>query len=297
MKHYIAFDIGGTMIKYGILEEEGTLLFADSFQTEAENGGKAIITRVCQKVLEAKKKWKLSGIAISTAGMVDEKAGVILYANDNIPGYTGTRVKQIVEEYCQLPCEVENDVCCAALSEQKVGSAKGSNLCLCITVGTGVGGAIIYNGKIFHGFSHSAGNLGYMNVFGKNFESIASSKALVETVKQQKGIKDESFDGRAVFELAMQNDLVCKEAIQKLCDVLTYGIANACCIINPQVIVLGGGIMEQKDYLEDMLQSGLDKYLPDAIRKHTKLTFAKNGNHAGLLGAYYNWKEKANERI
>lgn len=297
MKQYIAFDIGGTMIKYGVLGDDETLLFTDSFPTNASHGGNDIIERVCQTIQEEKGKWNLFGVGISTAGMVDDKSGSILYANENIPGYTGVKVKEIIEHNCNLPCEVENDVACAALSEQKIGAAKNSEVCLCITVGTGVGGAIIYQGKVFHGSSHSAGNIGYMNAFGQNFEKMASSSALVKKVKLEKGITDEGFDGKAIFELAKQKDTVCIKAIKELCDILTYGIANACCILNPDIVVLGGGIMEQKEYLNDMLQQGLDEYLPEAIRKHTTLTFAKNGNNAGLFGAYYNLREKEYERI
>lgn len=292
MNHYIAFDIGGTMIKYGVIDEKASLIVVEEFPTNAIMGGQDIINRVCQKIKELKQSYHFLGVGISTAGMVDYENGTILYANDNIPNYTGTKVKQMIEEECLIPCEVENDVACAALSEQKIGAAKGSNHCLCITVGTGIGGAIILDGKIFHGHSNSAGNLGYMNVFGKTFENIASSKALVEQVKKQKGIEEGTFNGKTVFELAKQNDKICEEAIQNLCDRLAYGISNACCILNPELVVLGGGIMEQKEYLDGLLQSGLDKYLPTAIRKFTKLTFAANGNYAGLLGAYFNFKER-----
>lgn len=293
MKTYIAFDIGGTMIKYGVFNEEAELFFMKAVPTQASAGGKDIIKRVCQIIQEQKATSNLVGVGISTAGMVDYENGTILYANDNIPDYTGTKIKQIIEKRCGLPCEVENDVACAALSEQKVGAARGSKICLCITVGTGIGGAIILDGKIFHGSSNSAGNIGYMNVFGKRFESLASSRVLLEQVKREKGITDDTFDGIKLFEQAKQKDKICEESIQNMCDTLAYGIANACCILNPEIVVLGGGIMEQKEYLDGMLQGSLDKYLPQVIRRSTKLTFAQNGNRAGILGAYYNFKERS----
>lgn len=292
MDNYIAFDIGGTMIKFGILDENAKLLLVDRFPTRASAGGTEIIRRICQKMIELKSDWNLSGAGISTAGMVDHTTGTITYANDNIPGYTGINVKQLIEKKCGIVCEVENDVACAALSEQRSGAARGSSLCLGITVGTGIGGAVIMDGKIFHGFSNCAGNIGYTHVFGKTFESIASARALIEQVQKQKGIKDNCLNGEMIFELARQKDRICEEAIQNMCDKLAYGIANACCMINPEVVVLGGGIMEQKEYLNHMLQDGLDKYLTPEIRKNTKLVFAENGNNAGLLGAYFNFKEK-----
>ncbi|MFA9464562.1 MAG: ROK family protein [Velocimicrobium sp.] len=292
MNTYIAFDIGGTMIKYGLLEEDGTIIYADECKTQAKMGGAHIMDSICEKIAKLSKQKKLSGVAISTAGMVDPIKGSILYANDNIPNYTGTPIKEIIERTCKLPCEVENDVACAALSEQRVGAAKGSKVSFCVTVGTGIGGCVLIDGNVFYGAGNSAGHLGYMNVFGSQFEKVASSSAMVDTVNLEKNrtkTKDR-LDGKTIIQLAKDGDEVCIRAIDKMCDILGYGIANVCCVLNPEVVVLGGGIMTQKEYLNDRMQTSLDKYLHPAIRKNTRLTFAQNGNQAGLIGAYFNFK-------
>lgn len=117
MGNIAAFDIGGTFVKHGVISENGEVFFSKEYKTHAEKGGKWIIENLCAIVCELMKKQEISGVAISTAGVVDPEAGKIVYANENIPGYTGTEIKKIVEEHCGIPCEVENDVACAGLAE------------------------------------------------------------------------------------------------------------------------------------------------------------------------------------
>lgn len=289
MKFYVSIDIGGTSIKYGILDENIKFITSGEIATEAQKGGKNILEKVINIVSEYKKEYTLSGICISTAGMVDCEKGEIIHASDLIPNYTGTQIKKTLEDIFSIPCEVENDVNCAGLAEYFSGSAKGSSISLCLTIGTGIGGSIIINDKVFHGFSGSACEVGYMNMFKSKFEDLGATSILVKKVSKLKNCSENHIDGKLIFEMAKNNDEDCIKAIDEMVDILGMGIANICYVINPEVVVLGGGIMAQKDYLYDKIRLSLDKYLIPTISSKTKLEFAKNQNKAGMLGAYYNF--------
>ncbi|MEW9938361.1 ROK family protein [Clostridium butyricum] len=289
MKFYVSIDIGGTSIKYGILDENIKFITSGEIATEAQKGGKNILEKVINIVSEYKKEYTLSGICISTAGMVDCEKGEIIHASDLIPNYTGTQIKKTLEDIFSIPCEVENDVNCAGLAEYFSGSAKGSSISLCLTIGTGIGGSIIINDRVFHGFSGSACEVGYMNMFKSKFEDLGATSILVKKVAKLKNCSENHIDGKLIFEMAKNNDEDCIKAIDEMVDILGMGIANICYVINPEVVVLGGGIMAQKDYLYDKIRLSLDKYLIPTISSKTKLEFAKNQNKAGMLGAYYNF--------
>lgn len=289
MKFYVSIDIGGTSIKHGILDENIKFITSGEVATEAQKGGKNILEKVINIVSEYKKEYTLSGICISTAGMVDCEKGEIIHASDLIPNYTGTQIKKTLEDIFSIPCEVENDVNCAGLAEYFSGSAKGSSISLCLTIGTVIGGSIIINDKVFHGFSGSACEVGYMNMFKGKFEDLGATSILVKKVAKLKNCSENHIDGKLIFEMAKNNDEDCIKAIDEMVDVLGMGIANICYVINPEVVVLGGGIMAQKDYLYDKIRLSLDKYLIPTISSKTKLEFAKNQNKAGMLGAYYNF--------
>ena len=160
MKKYISIDIGGTAIKYGIVSENAEVLLKKEMKTEAQKGGPAILEKVIGIVEELKGEAD-AGVCISTAGMVDIEKGEIFYSAPLIPNYIGTAFKKTVEERFGIPCEVENDVNCAGLAEYKAGAAAGSKAAVMLTIGTGIGGCILLNGEVFHGFSNSACEVGY----------------------------------------------------------------------------------------------------------------------------------------
>ena len=156
MKEYICIDIGGTSIKYGMVREDGSFLTTGEMPTEAMQYGGPGIMEKAKKIVETyQAEYRPEGICVSTAGMVDCENGKITYASPLIPDYTGTEIKKTLEELYGIPCEVENDVNCAGLAEHFAGAARGSRISVCLTIGTGIGGAILIDGKVFHGFSGS----------------------------------------------------------------------------------------------------------------------------------------------
>lgn len=146
MNKYVSIDIGGTAIKYGIIYEDAEIICKRSMKTEAWKGGPAILQKVVGIVEEMKQEvpGEISGICISTAGMVDTKEGSIFYSAPLIPNYAGTQFKKTLEEMFQVPCEVENDVNCAGLAENRSGAAKGAKVALVLTIGTGIGLSLIH---------------------------------------------------------------------------------------------------------------------------------------------------------
>ncbi|MGG7059314.1 ROK family protein [Clostridium nigeriense] len=292
MKSYVSIDIGGTAIKYGVIAEDGTILIKDKMDTEAYKGGPEILNKVFRIVENYLEKYKLVGICISTAGMVDTEKGEIFYSAPLIPRYTGTKFKEELERRFSIPCEVENDVNCAGLAERISGAATDSKVTLCLTIGTGIGGCILIDRNIFHGFSNSACEVGYMHMFDSDFQTLGATSILTKKVAVRKQDSEEIWDGYHIFEEAKKGDDICITAIDEMVEIIGVGIANICYVINPEVVVLGGGIMAQDIYLKPKIEKAMKKYLLPSIAERTRLEFAKHKNDAGMLGAFYNFKNK-----
>lgn len=319
-KRYFALDIGGTKTKYALLGEKGEILSAYEKDTEAQKGGSFILENVkgeihrvlaelkgnpmegaqadtkgdakAERTTEAKIEPLLSGICISTAGMVDEIKGEIIHAGPQIPEYKGCKWKEEIERTFSIPCEVENDVKCAGLGEYSFGSGKGTSSMLCLTIGTGIGGSFILNGEVYHGTSHSAMEIGYMQIPGGMFQRMASTSALVKRVASRKGEPEELWNGKRIFEEVAKEDKICLEELDRLCDALSIGLSNLCYAFNPECIVLGGGIMEQKDILLPKIWGHLQEHLVPIVAENTRLLAASLGNRAGLLGAYVHFQNR-----
>ncbi len=290
----MTFDIGGTAIKYGLIRLEGNkpvIIYQQEIDSNAKIlKGKGIIKKVIELVQQEIQKEDIEGIAISTAGMVDAEKGSIIYANENIPEYTGMQVKEIIERQFDIPCWVENDVNAAALGETIFGAGKSAHNVFMLTIGTGIGGAVVLNHEIFHGSSGSAGEIGYMWIGEHHYQDISSTTALVDNVAKQ--TKEQGLNGKIIFERAKNNDEICIKAIDDLCSNIVKGISNCICMLNPQTIILGGGIMMQRDYLEPIMKKYVNKYVNEALLETFNLEFASLGNHAGMIGAFAYWLKK-----
>ncbi|MEY8339524.1 ROK family protein [Lachnospiraceae bacterium 62-35] len=289
MKKYISIDIGGTAIKYGIVGEDGVILNHSEIPTQAEQGGPAILEKAVDIVRRFYEQEKLCGICISTAGMVDTRKGEVFYSAPLIPDYAGTRFKEVMESKFAISCEVENDVNCAGLAEYVSGAGKGTNPMLMLTIGTGIGGCMVVDGQIFHGFGNSACEVGYMHMGDCDFQTLGAASTLTKKVAGRKQEPEENWNGRSIFEQAKAGDEICIKAIDEMTDVLGLGIANICYVINPQTVVLGGGIMAQENYLKERIQKAVDRYLLSSMAAQTQIAFAKHKNNAGLLGAFYHF--------
>ena len=288
---YICIDIGGTAIKYGVADAAGSFRTRGSVPTEAkEQGGTGIVQKVFAIVREAQQTHAVKGVAISTAGMVDPKAGCIVYAlADAIPDYTGTDWKALMHDAFGLPASVENDVNCAALGELWRGAGQGCSSLFAMTIGTSIGGCLIVDGKVVHGASQSAGEIAYMRVPGGRLHERCSATCLVASVCRTKGLPAGSIDGHAVFDLLRKGDPDAAEEVTALIDALADAITNVIAVANPERVVLGGGIMAQEEVLRPPLEEALRGRLPPLVYEATTIAFAATQNDAGMLGALYHF--------
>ena len=296
-QYYVVVDIGGTAIKYGLTDANGNFFVQDSQPTKAiEDGGMGIVHKVVAIVQSFKAQYNITGVAIDTAGIVKpEPDGEIIYAGEkSFPGYSGIKLGKLVSEACALPCTVENDVNAAAMGEYWQGAAKGAASAFVMTVGTGIGGAILIDGKIFSGASFSAGELGFSRLHGENciLEEVASTKAMINEAACSHNMSPAELPGETVFKWAKQGDVDAVLAIEHMTDALSEGIANVCALLNPEVIVLGGGIMDQREYLYPRLSQRLKTLVVPAMRTNTRLVFAELGNVAGMIGALYSFLQR-----
>ncbi len=283
----LAFDIGGTEIKYAFCDESFNLTDNKSIPTNAHEGGKRIIERVVEII---KSFDNVDRIGISTAGQVNSETGSIIYATDSIPGYTGTKIKETIEAETGIPTAVENDVNSAAIGEAIFGAAKGYSNFICLTYGTGIGGAIYLNNRLFTGSSFSAGEFGHIvtHADGKHctcggngcYEAYASASALVSKVGEKTG---KNLNGREIFTQFDNPEI--RSAINEWIDEIVIGLKGLIYIFNPTLIVAGGGIMNEK-YITDEINIRLQNVLMASF-KNVKVVKAEMGNDANKLGAAY----------
>lgn len=282
----IILDIGGTSIKYARYEN-GEMKRIAECKSEAGKGGVYLMRKVAEII---RMLGPCDGIGISTAGQVDAEPGCIRYANDNIPGYTGMEIRKILESEFGVPTAVENDVNAAALGEGVFGAAKGMTEYLCLTYGTGIGGALVIGGQVFKGFAGSAGELGSMIVHGKDvrpgvrisgcYEDYASTSALVRKVSER---FPQIADGKQVFQNMQMPGI--SRMVEEWIQEVAHGLVTLIHIFNPRCVILGGGIMARGDVVDLVRTAVMRRIMPSF--GDVEILAAGLGNQAGLWGAVH----------
>ncbi|MCC8072975.1 MAG: ROK family protein [Clostridiales bacterium] len=282
----LAFDIGGTNIKYAFCDENFVLSDKKTIPTEAHLGGQHLVNKIISIIEEND---DIDRVAVSTAGQVDSKNGIVVYSTGNIPYYTGMMIKKIIENKTGIPTYVENDVNAFAAGEAKFGAGKGKSDFLCLTYGTGIGGALYLDNKLYKGMGSSAGEFGHMitHAGGKQctcggegcYECYASTKALVESVNKANSTNLNSFE---IFEKENFEKPEIRSVIDKWIDEMIIGLINIIYIFNPPLIILGGGIMNE-DYVIDLIDRKIYNILMDNFRD-VNIVRSKLGSDAALLG-------------
>lgn len=280
----VTVDIGGTALKSGVWDGS-RLTDLKECPTNAKQGAAKIMELVTSVIASY---GTMDAIGVSTAGQVDTTQGAIYYANDNIPGYTGTPIRQLLQERFLVPVAVENDVNAAALGEMAQGAAKGLSDFLCLTYGTGVGGAIVINGELYTGSTFSGGSFGGILVhpekmqeeveFSGCYEKYASATGLVISAKQ---VDETLINGRLIFEAFDRPEV--RKVIDDWIDEIVLGLITLVHIFNPADIILGGGILAQEYVLKEAQQRLKQRISPGF--RNVELRVAKLGNQAGLMGA------------
>ena len=308
----IGIDLGGINIAVGITDDEGKLLTKKSIKTREPGDNAEIITvKMAKFVLEIIKDFGITeddvrSIGIGCPGAVNIDTGEIIYT-PNLP-YRSYNVREIFARYTKLPVYLGNDANCAALGEATAGGAKGRKSCVAVTLGTGVGGGVIIDGKIYSGFNCAAGELGHivMHRGGRQcgcgrkgcLEAYASATALINDTKAAAEADHDSLiykncggdlskiSGRSAFDAAQAGDDTAKKVVANYIEELGEGVIDFINIFQPEAILIGGGISNQGDTLLNPLRDYVFKYSYGAnLLPRTEILKAELGNDAGIVGA------------
>lgn len=306
-KIYVGIDVGGTAIKVGICDEQGNLKHTFEGPTCADEGpdaGMERMARYARKIVEDSPfAWEqVAGVGAGIAGFHDIPNGFIKFANNL--GWRNVPVKQILEEKLGVPVKINNDANVAALGEAWGGAGRGIPNIVCYTLGTGVGGGIIINGKIYEGFSGMAGELGHMAIV-PDLEAInctCGQKGCLETVSSATGIirmaKDavergdrtslsliEKITAKDVFDAGKAGDEVALRIINRAAYYLGRSMAAVAIVVNPQRFVVGGGVSKAGEILFEPIREIFKKYTPEHAAEGVDIVPAMLGNDAGVVGA------------
>ena len=310
---YIGVDLGGTNIAIGLVDDNGNIVAQGSTPTLKERPTDEIVkdmAKLSQKLLEDAKISldDVKAVGIGCPGTIDQENGVIVYSN-NIPMEHYPMADKL-KGYINKPVYIDNDANCAALGEY-VATGESADVFIFITLGTGVGGGIVLNGKLFTGFNGAGAEVGHITMVsggekctcGKEgcWECYASVTALIRQTEEAMKKNPESLmnklaqeggkvSGRTAFEAAKAGDETAKAVVSQYARYVADGIVSLENIFQPQMISVGGGISKEGDYLMNPVReyasnTGYNKFMPK-----TKIVTAKLFNDAGIIGAAMNAK-------
>jgi len=312
-KYSTGVDLGGTNIVSAIVNYQGKIVNRLKVPTFAERGKEATIKRIIETIHEniiqsAIALDDIIGIGIGAPGPLDTKRGVINFA-PNLPGWRDVPLKKILEVEFSMKVVLENDANAAAWGERCFGIGRGVDNLVCFTLGTGIGGGIIIDSKIYHGSNYGAAELGHMTVNKDGprcncgnygcLEAYSSATGIKNRIKSRikEGIKsdflnfdsdDELLDSirlKSIFETARKGDKLTKDIVEEAISYLGIAIANITNILNPAMVVLVGGITNEGDKLLIPLKEEVKKRAFYSNYKSLKIVIGELGGNAGVLGA------------
>ena len=295
----IGVDLGGTKIRTAIVSDSGSVLHSAELPTGATDGPDAVIERVLDSIrcamavladrTDSTYQRKLIGIGVGSPGPLDPRTGVVL-SPPNLPGWYRIPLRKHVESVFQLPTYLDNDANVAALAEWRFGAGQGADNMVYATVSTGIGAGLILDGKLFHGQSGSAGEIGHMIVDAKGplctcgnhgcLEAWSSGTAISNIATERYG---RPLNAKEVEQLAKQGDAQAQDILEQAFSYLGLGLINVVNLFNPSVIVIGGGVAQVGAPLFERVR---DIVLKQAIQgKSVQILPALLGKNAGVIGA------------
>ncbi|MCR8847138.1 ROK family glucokinase [Rossellomorea sp. SC111] len=318
-KWLVGVDLGGTTTKIAFLSKYGELLHKWEIPTDKSENGKNIIVNIAkaidQKLEELdQSKDKLVGIGMGAPGPVDTAKGII-YEAVNLGWENNTPLKDLLEVETGLHAVIDNDANCAALGEMWKGAGDGAKDIVCVTLGTGVGGGVITNGDIVHGVKGAGGEIGHITVVpeggyqcncGKTgcLETVASATGVVRLANEKldatgeestlRAMRDShgSISAKDIFDAARNQDGLALAVIDQLAFYLGLSLANLGNGLNPEKIVIGGGVSKAGDILLKPVVKFFEQFSFPTVRSSTHLSIATLGNDAGVIGAAWLVKNK-----
>jgi glucokinase len=310
---FAGLDLGATDLKYGLVDSSGNVLVSQKVKTEKGQKKIAWQLQVSAYMLRSfalGKECKIGRMGVGSPGAVNFDTGEIMGNSLNLPGWRGANIKKILAD-TGIPVYADNDANCAALAEHLFGAARGCRSALCVTVGTGIGGGLILDGKIYRGASFAAGEVGHTTVVYNGekcacgnrgcLEKYASVTALLKAARthldhnKKSGLKRYLENGRpsvrALVQAARKKEKSAVLLIQQQAAYLAAGLASAINLINPERLIIGGGFPDVYPEFVRMIEKEVRKRAFPAAVKDLKILKAELGNKAGVVGAAFLGKE------
>jgi glucokinase len=285
----IGVDIGGTGVKASLIDEQGNVYKQAKISTNIAEGREGIL-RSCFSVIDSLlyEAGDIAGIGVGTAGRVDVEKGEIVYATANLPSWQGTKLTQIISERYQLDSFIENDANAALIGEIWQGAKVNVHSVTMLTLGTGVGGANVVEGKMVHGHHHQSGEWGHVVLVPNGrpcncgmkgcLEQYLSGSALVRITNEQTGLA--FTHGKEVLEAYSTGNELVRPVVEQFLDYLAIAIYNLSVSIDPEAVIVGGGVIDSKEHWWHVLENKLKDY-----NVFTTILPARLGNEAGMYGA------------
>ncbi|MCF3944124.1 ROK family glucokinase [Oceanobacillus alkalisoli] len=306
----IGIDIGGTSVKIGVLDINGSIIQKWEIKTRKENKGINVVSDIW-KSINAELTWneinnEVIGIGVGAPGFVSQQTGMV-YEAVNI-GWKNYRLKEKLQSLTNLPVFVENDANLAALGENWKGAGNNTNDIIVITLGTGVGSGIIANGELLSGINGTAGEIGHIIVDRNGLPCNCRRRGCLDTIASGPGVvykamkviekyptsdlakfyeSEGDITSKDVFQLARKGNQLCQGIVKDITDILGYAIAAVSSVTNPSKILIGGGLSNSEEQLLDAVNISFEKYSLPRVFQSCKLEIAKLGNDAGIIGAAY----------
>jgi glucokinase len=303
----IGIDLGGTTMSVGVVSDKNEIIAKKEIETICSDGADKIIERMSQlvqQVMNQVDKTQISHIGIGCPGMLDRSAGRVLYSNNL--GWENIEISEKIRQIFKIPVYIENDANCAALGEYIVGSGKDVNTMIMITLGTGIGGGIIIDNKLYRGKSGNSNILGHMLMVSDGllctcgrkgcWEAYASGSALIrmanqkaEECKESELSKykelDHSLNGKNIFLAIHNGDKAACQVFEQYIAYVAEGITDIVNIFEPQMIVIGGGISQQGEFMLNPIRQLVEKNVYCGLDAMPIITTSCLGNDAGIIGA------------
>lgn len=310
-KKLIGVDLGGTTIKFAILTAEGEIQQKWSLRTNILDEGSHIVPDIIESINHHIDLYKMSrdqfiGIGMGTPGTVDRDNGTVIGAY-NLNWKTLQPVKEQIEAGTGLKFAIDNDANCAGLGERWKGAGNDGDDVAFITLGTGVGGGLIANCQLLHGIGGAAGEVGHIIVQPNGYQCTCGNHGCLEQYASATGVVHlaqdlaEEYEGtsrlkkmiddgdeitsKIVFDLAKERDYLANKVVDKVCYYLGLACANISNTLNPEFVVIGGGVSAAGDFLLKRVQKNFNEFAFATVRTSTQLKLAELGNDAGVIGA------------
>ncbi|MGB7070765.1 MAG: ROK family protein [Pyrinomonadaceae bacterium] len=293
-QYIISVDIGGTNIKSGIMSASGELFSHAVHPTPAQEGGAAVLQEL-KRIIKAhlseadQKGIAPKAIGVATAGWVDSDTGRVIYASDNLPGWTGTEIGDELRQAFDLPVAVENDANAMAIAEHFFGAAKGVDDFICVTLGTGIGCGVFLDGKLRRGAHYLAGEFGHIQLVPDGLPCTCGKRGCLEVYGNAAALlryaRDSFKSAKGVIEAANGLDRTAIRAIETLARHLAEGCAGPIGLLDPSLLLLSGGLTQNNPLLLASLKEELEtRLLAKDVRK-LRVEFSTQQYLGGISGA------------